>query len=401
MNNIQNTGNRDYLLDSLRGLMLVLMLLDHDPYFFSYTFQPLGFFSAAEGFFYLSGFVYGMVYYRYVDDPAKLWNKSISRIRKMYIFHVTIFFVLFVEAILLRYGFKHDLAGSWTAMEANLAPNILRFFCLLYYPYLFNIIPIYIIFFFLGPIVLKCYKQKKAWLVLTVSLGLWSWSLYSTNPFHYLQLISSHVSSELSTFNPISWQIVFILGIYFGIRRIRKQKLPDSKILLYVAISLCIVLFILRRIPAAFQINMIHESADAIGRSLVVPLRLLNFLSFAYILAILTQHVKLSRKNYFAFLGSYSINVFIFHIFIIYNLIKLTNTLDQLPSVIQFILVFCCMWSLTIPAFIAENIKKKHPLLFQWKEYLSLFPREFILLGKTIFSKFGIFIHYFSRKSTT
>ena len=52
-------------LDSLRGLLLLLMALTHLPTRMSaYANQPLGFVSAAEGFVFLSAFLAGRSYER-------------------------------------------------------------------------------------------------------------------------------------------------------------------------------------------------------------------------------------------------------------------------------------------------------------------------------------------------
>ena len=72
----QDDKKRIKYLDLLRGLMLVIMTLNHlDGPIKSITFQPLGFVSAAAGFIYLSGFVYGLVYTRkYIETDFKtIW----------------------------------------------------------------------------------------------------------------------------------------------------------------------------------------------------------------------------------------------------------------------------------------------------------------------------------------
>ncbi len=61
----QHAGSESFMsrraeLDALRGLMLVTMVLTHLPTRLrSYSDQPLGFVSAAEGFVFLSAFVAG------------------------------------------------------------------------------------------------------------------------------------------------------------------------------------------------------------------------------------------------------------------------------------------------------------------------------------------------------
>ena len=57
---------RDLRIDTLRGLMLVIMMVTHIRWFAIptawTTYQPIGFVTAAEGFVFLSGLVAGIVY---------------------------------------------------------------------------------------------------------------------------------------------------------------------------------------------------------------------------------------------------------------------------------------------------------------------------------------------------
>lgn len=75
---------RDIGLDSLRGLLLVWMTLNHlgGP-LHAYSFQTLGFFSSAEGFVFISGVVAGLVYGRIglkQGSPA-VTNRTLRRAR--------------------------------------------------------------------------------------------------------------------------------------------------------------------------------------------------------------------------------------------------------------------------------------------------------------------------------
>ena len=82
---------RQWELDALRGLMLVLMTLTHMPTGFSPVLsQPFGFVSAAEGFVFMSALMVGRVYggrarrqgiaqqlMAAVDDAARAEHKTV------------------------------------------------------------------------------------------------------------------------------------------------------------------------------------------------------------------------------------------------------------------------------------------------------------------------------------
>jgi hypothetical protein len=369
-------SERDYLLDTFRGLMLILILIDHYPFFFEYTYQPFGFFSAAEGFYYLSGFVFGLVYIRYVSSPQTLLKKAVVRIGKMYKYHVLIFALLLIEHLFLQKYFGVNVSATYDYFDSNRFQGILHFLTLLYYPFLFNIIPIYMLFFVFAPFVLIAFNNNKIWMVLAISGLVWAVSNYISNPNFYLDPINTNVSTEIGTFNPISWQFIFILGIYFGFRRSQKRPVIFKPHWNILAIVICLTLFIIRRIPAVLDIEYFGY-AFADGRNLVMPLRLLNFMAFVYLIAWVTKNIKLKRRNFLAFIGSYSIYVFSFHILLIYNVVKLTSTLEHLPVYVNFILAFLLIWSLTLPAYFKENMKVKNYSLNNWKTYFMLFPKEF------------------------
>jgi len=96
-------------LDVLRGLMLVIMTFDHlgGP-IKNITFQPLGFVSAAAGFIYLSGFVYGLVYTRTLvnGDFNALKIKSVRRAGVIYFYHFLVLLVVTVPMIFNLWDFK-------------------------------------------------------------------------------------------------------------------------------------------------------------------------------------------------------------------------------------------------------------------------------------------------------
>jgi len=53
-----------------------------------FTWQPLGYVSAAEGFLFLAGFVFSLVYSRYAANPALLWKQARQRALDIYLYHL-------------------------------------------------------------------------------------------------------------------------------------------------------------------------------------------------------------------------------------------------------------------------------------------------------------------------
>ncbi len=89
-------------LDALRGLMLVWITLTHLPTVLStYVNQPLGFFSAAEGFIFLSALFTGRIYFRIAkrDGNGAMWRKLWMRTGKLYCYQLLLLaFAFMIEA---------------------------------------------------------------------------------------------------------------------------------------------------------------------------------------------------------------------------------------------------------------------------------------------------------------
>ena len=80
-------GGRDLRFDSLRGLMLVTMTINHLPSSLRlFTDESMGIFSAAEGFVFISGLLAGIVYTRRLrrDGPEGLRQASVHRAGMIY-----------------------------------------------------------------------------------------------------------------------------------------------------------------------------------------------------------------------------------------------------------------------------------------------------------------------------
>ena len=87
-------GGRDLRFDTLRGLFLICMTVNHLPTEIrTVTDQSLGLFSAAEGFVFLSGLVCGWVYTRKLRNggPHGLWNAALNRAKSIYTWHIASF----------------------------------------------------------------------------------------------------------------------------------------------------------------------------------------------------------------------------------------------------------------------------------------------------------------------
>lgn len=145
-------------LDSLRGILLLLMALTHLPMGLTrFANQPLGFVSAAEGFVFLSAFLVGTIYTPLVLERGiglvrtQIWKRA----RRLYGYHLgLLLFAFTIVAAIAYFGpsqpFRNFLgpffhSPGWSSVSALL---------LLYQPPLMDILPMYIAFMALTPLLL-------------------------------------------------------------------------------------------------------------------------------------------------------------------------------------------------------------------------------------------------------
>ena len=151
--------------------MLVIMTIDHTSLFIrSFTFSPVGFFAAAMGFIYLSSFVYGLVYSRYIESPSFLIRKTYKRIFLIYKYHVVSFLLMLLIGWMSIFFFNIDSAFY----TANIQPtSIAKFFLLISQPGYLNILPLYIFFLLFSPFILLGLKKGYAKQILFSSFLIW------------------------------------------------------------------------------------------------------------------------------------------------------------------------------------------------------------------------------------
>src|SRR6185437_9075154 len=146
-------------IDALRGLMLVWMTLVHVPTMLTpWVNQPFGFLSASEGFIFVSALFTGRIYYRILnrDGPWPMQRKLLQRTSRLYAFHVVLLVLLFTVAVAIARGGHAPALANLLSYYFSVTPmRAMRDgLLLLYRPPLLDIIPLYVTFLFLSPLLL-------------------------------------------------------------------------------------------------------------------------------------------------------------------------------------------------------------------------------------------------------
>ncbi len=308
-------------LDSIRGLLLLQMTLDHFGRPISYyLYQCFGFFSAAEGFFFLSGFV-GMLAAtsKGVKDPGQSWMRW--RAFKTWRYHIVTLVALCLAAWLFLPRvdhffdaiYSHPVRGSFFSLLLVNTPEWL------------DVLPLYVLFLLLGsfvfPLFVKAGRLRTVLLLWLPSLCVWvaaQFGLRDACNSIFPQWIHH------GDFDPFGWQFVYFSGAatasWWRIARkseaagatlaVRSVKrLTPAVIVLLVFCFLWSHQFIALADPASFWISKLH----------VGPLRFANFFAFMLLIcAVVRRWPALLDFRATNVMGRHSLDVYTAHIVLIY-----------------------------------------------------------------------------------
>jgi hypothetical protein len=346
---------RDIRIDSLRGLLLVWMTFNHMGGPLSdFTLRAVGFFSSVSGFVFISGLVAGMVYSRIglQQGSLSLRRRAFSRALTIYLFHLTSFiFVMILEMSITneRYTsfFQEMNPFPMTYLISSLGLGAI----FLLQPILLDILPMYCLFLLITPFIINRLINNHAYLVLLGSILVWSQATH--DPWHNLQMFrAQYPPLDFGYFNPFAWQLPFIGGLFLGFRRTTGKTIPIKKSLVVTTILIWMGILLVRYeiLPSVlFGFDLL----DLTLRETFGPLRVINLLCVAYLITCIgTQFPKLLEWPWFSYLGQHSLQVFTFHLVLLYMVLPLYDLVIPLGwwVIILFNVVIASL--LTIPAWL-------------------------------------------------
>lgn len=325
----QASATRNDGLDVLRGLFLLLMTVTHLPTGFSSALtQPFGQVSAAEGFVLLSAFLAGRVYLRRGRREGvtamrhALWERAAT----VYSHHLGL--LVFALAVALPIGlyFKQGaIIGAFHLFLREPAEAGLSALLLTYQPPLLDILPMYVLFLLFTPALLV-HVQRHGWQgPLLLSVALWAAAQIGLREvFHggWVQLTGTSLPiGALGSFNAFAWQLLWVIGLWLGGATVLGAPSPlraDTRQLRLLA--LLAASFLLWR-----QLGGWHPFGDdapsralsdaLIGKWTLAPLRLLNVLTVAVLIAAWGPALQRRiRLGWLALLGRSSLPVFSAHL---------------------------------------------------------------------------------------
>src|SRR5208337_4077026 len=238
--------------DMLRGVLLLMMSVDHSPSSLRrFTDQPLGFFTTAECFVFVSAFLLGSFFLSELPGIRNLLDSY--------------------------------LMNPWAAIGGSLA--------LLFRPPLMDILPMYVLFSFLTPAAFWAARRWGWRTVLLVSLSAWFIAQAHIrdmllNTFKDLPFI------ELGPFDLLAWQLLWVGGLFVGQRfQENKALLPRSRSLRLLLLILAITFLFWRWCSIAFGPDFVTRTW-LLDKWHLGPLRLINFFVAASVIATFLKYLN-------------------------------------------------------------------------------------------------------------
>ena len=227
---------RDHRLDVLRGLALITIFINHvpDSVYEDWTSRNFGFSDAAEGFVLMSGIAAGMAYAggfkpgRAFEAAMRVWRRA----RKLYLVHLLITGLALAILSLGLFAFgTEELSGrvNYIAIVERPLETILVGLPTLGHQFAyFNILPLYCVLLLVAPAFILI-GRRSIWAMIGVSALVWAAAgMFRLN-------LPNFPNEGGWFFNPLAWQLVFVIGVAGGMRAREGRSLVPANPWLFVA----------------------------------------------------------------------------------------------------------------------------------------------------------------------
>lgn len=311
-------------LDTLRGLLLVVMTFTHLPTRLShYADQPLGFVSTAEAFIFLSAFLASGGYSALLAQGRgwEMRSRAWARSRKLYVWHLAILGAVFVlgSALASSFGAQPPLHNLLSVYFSDPRRALGAAVALVYQPPLLDILPMYIVFLASTPFVLETAAREGWRKPLALSALLWLFAQLDGRAmlFHGLQAATAwpFPLESLGAFDWFAWQAVWIAGLALGNRQeearewIHQRRTP----LLMLSAALALVFFYWRHQYGGTWAGA--WAAPLLDKWHVGALRVVNFAALGIVVgSIGLPLLRAPAFSGFTLLGRASLEVFCTHV---------------------------------------------------------------------------------------
>lgn len=232
---------RDLRIDVIRGLILLVIFVNHMPGNVVSLAMPhnFGFSDAADAFVLIAGISAAFAYGRLIDQRGLLVGslKVGARIWTLYVAHLALFVLvcgIIATAIVRTQNTLYVEAINIQPFFSDTAAAVVNALGLVYQPYYLDILPLYIVLLALFPLIYVTARTSPL-TALAISFALWQGSV------HFGLNLPNHPGDAGWFFNPFAWQMLFTLGVVIGRLGLVGAALP--RLVVLDALAVAVILF--------------------------------------------------------------------------------------------------------------------------------------------------------------
>ena len=359
---------RNLQLDGLRGLFLVIMTIDHlQSPLAKLTYEKIGYVTAAEGFVFLSGYLAGKIYTRYLFEQQFLYilKKALNRSWEIYKYHLItllLFFFLFI--------IEEDFSLYWRSILPNVANHISGSFILSFFfffkPDFLDILPLYCVFIMIVPFFFLFFTRKLSYEITFLLLIVTFWFLGQVGFRNFLnEDIIGLKNIHFGNLNIYSWQLLFMFALWLGYREYKELSvIKYNHTILSFMIGIVVAFFLYKIVYKLSFTGLISFNVSDLpytGKENLEVLRIVNFFALTYVVSyILGRYSWLFKGRLLVLLGQNSLQVYTFHLCTLLVYLPFQSRVSSMGPAIDILITFILIASLYIPAFwnIRRNKKK-------------------------------------------
>lgn len=209
---------RDHRIDVIRGLVLIMIFINHVPgtFYENLTSRNFGFSDAAEAFVMLAGVSAALAYSRHFGQPPmmqgvlRIWGRAWT----LYLVHIMISVaVLGVVAAMARWGgsARMIMMDNFDAIFRDPVGVFIGLPTMLHQFGYVNILPLYVVLLLAAPAALWL-SLRRPMILLGVSVALWIFA--GTTRINFM----TYPGLNGWFLNPLAWQMLFVIGLLVGLR---------------------------------------------------------------------------------------------------------------------------------------------------------------------------------------
>ena len=282
---IRSFSARDVRIDLFRGLALWWIFIDHVPETYLNHFTPrrnIGFSDAAEILVFLSGLASGSVYGALAQRSGWITGslRVLRRAFEIYVAQIVTIIVLLAEISLLAVWQPNLLDHANLAVfVTNPAETLFQAIVLRYSPVdLDPLLLMAILHFGLVPILPAMVRWPTPALIASALLYFIS---------HWLDWSIPAYPRGVIYFNPLNWQLLYVIGIWWGLTlakeqpRVLRSQIVAAVAAIYLLLSLFITLGWHFHALEAYVPTIVARTIYPIDKGDLDILRLLHFLAIA------------------------------------------------------------------------------------------------------------------------